>query len=488
MPANNVTIYAESQSYQRINGFTFSGNSVTGYTQNATSITIPAYYDTVTINSQDYFIERESGTSLQVLNIGDNAFEGNINLEEVILPDGLLSIGQSAFKDCTNLEEVCFAKASYYDDGSVSGESQLETIKSQAFYNCSKLYYLESFSGTKLNTIENLAFYNCESMVDITLPSTLATIGDRAFELCTSLAIVVNESSLISIAGGQTDNGYVGYYAYRAVNKTDSPNARVYEDWVDGGGKYYIDSDKSETIAIGAVGNTKPTTIWLYATITEILAKAFSRYTELTNVYYLKTIDDWAQLKFGADWAPKNNNVNLYTSGGVATDITINASSISDYAFQSVTSIENVLIGNSVMIIGAYAFAENPNLLTVTCDTFGWNSALTQIGDYAFAGCGGSPYWELGEGMRTIMIAGGMAQFDGISHNIFDGTVVDVLIISNTYVCSWSDAELEELVASVEAMTVKVNERCLVESGNENSSFFSNFTESEGLYVVWNLY
>ena len=319
----------------------------------------------------------------------------------------------------------------------------------------------------------------------------MQTINNGAFELCTNLAIVINESNLINIDKGQTSNGHVGYYAYRAVNKSTSPNVDIIEDWADGGVKYYEDSDLGEVIAIGPLYPDTDRVV-LYSTTTEILPKAFNKCLTLEKIGYPGTIDQWASIKFGEEWALKfdgdkilDNGLTLQTREGVAKDITITVESISNYAFQGITSIETVLIGDGVLSIGDFAFSHNLNLIKVYCENFGNNSRLTLIGDAAFGYCGSSQ--EMGLGERSIMIAGlGAYDYvdDGVSRHMFEGTLVDELIIANPLVCAWSDEGLEHLRSYV-STRVKVNQRALEASGS-SSQFWDNFTESEGLYLVWN--
>ena len=72
MPANDITIGVDSQSYRRLDDFSFSGNAITGYTGSDTELTLPSYYETVSINSQDYTVEKNTGT--QITEIGVASF------------------------------------------------------------------------------------------------------------------------------------------------------------------------------------------------------------------------------------------------------------------------------------------------------------------------------------------------------------------------------------------------------------------------------
>ena len=51
-------------------------------------------------------------------------------------------------------------------------------------------------------TIENRAFYYCTSLKSVTIPDSVSTIGDSAFHTCTSLKSVTIGDSVTSIGGG----------------------------------------------------------------------------------------------------------------------------------------------------------------------------------------------------------------------------------------------------------------------------------------------
>ena len=84
--------------------FTFSGNSVTGYTGSATSFTIPSTYSVVyDIDNTPIFI---SGSDIAVTAIADGAFEGLSSITSVTIPSSIKTIGQRAFQFCYSLSTV----------------------------------------------------------------------------------------------------------------------------------------------------------------------------------------------------------------------------------------------------------------------------------------------------------------------------------------------------------------------------------------------
>ena len=98
-----------------------------------------------------------------VTDIGGAAFSG-CNLKALTLPESLETIGNYAFEDNRSLK-------------SVNIPAKVKTIGVQAFYNCG-LTDLVIPEGVQ--TIDRYAFFN-NSLQNLTLPSTITSIGNEAF-------------------------------------------------------------------------------------------------------------------------------------------------------------------------------------------------------------------------------------------------------------------------------------------------------------------
>ena len=94
-----------------------------------------------------------------------------LNIEKVIIGEGITSIGSCAFAGCENLNEVTF------------NGKQVKTIGWGAFMNCSNLGSISL--PNMLNSIEDVAFANCRKLSRITIPK--CKVGDKAFACCNNL-------------------------------------------------------------------------------------------------------------------------------------------------------------------------------------------------------------------------------------------------------------------------------------------------------------
>lgn len=94
-------------------------------------------------------------------------------VEEFIIPDGVLTIGEWAFSHNSLLTSVTISNT-------------VETIKYGAFYYCEPLKNITL--GNNVEIIEDRVFWGCSSLYSITIPNKITTISDAAFYICESLA------------------------------------------------------------------------------------------------------------------------------------------------------------------------------------------------------------------------------------------------------------------------------------------------------------
>lgn len=243
---------------------------------------------------------------------------------------------------------------------SVTIPSSVTSIGSRAFYNCDSLSSVTFGKDSQLTSIGNIAFYKCTSLTSVTIPSRVTSIGDGSFDYCTSLTSIMvdeNNTAYSSVDGVLFKNGGEELIKYPAGKTSTSYS-------IPGGVKSisyqafsYCSSLESITIPDGvkSIGNyaflfcTGLTSITIPDSVTSIGEFAFNGCTSLESI----TIPDSVE-------------------------------SIGDYAFNACSSLESITIPYGVTSIGEYVFYHCTSLTSITIP-----NSVTKIKWGAFDGCSG---------------------------------------------------------------------------------------------------
>ena len=116
--------------------------------------------------------------------IGDHAFYNCHDINSLTLPDGVETIGNDAFADCSSIPSVTIP-------------SSVTSIGEAAFDGCSGLATVTFAPTSSVTTIGNYAFSDCAKLESITIPSSVTSIGEQVFGGCSKL-------TSISVEGGNT--------------------------------------------------------------------------------------------------------------------------------------------------------------------------------------------------------------------------------------------------------------------------------------------
>ena len=139
--------------------------------------------------------------------IGDCAFNGCAELEQIAIPGSITAIGEWAFFNCSKLKEIVIPNSvtavkreAFRGCSSLSSATlpdSITTISSSLFQDCNRLKDITLPTG--ITTIEEWAFSGCDNLKSITIPRNVKFIGAWSFSYCDLLTTVVMPDSLAAI-------------------------------------------------------------------------------------------------------------------------------------------------------------------------------------------------------------------------------------------------------------------------------------------------
>lgn len=170
--------------------------------------------------------------SAELTEIGASAFENCINIDEVFINTTVSSttIRQCAFKDCKFITNIYLSSNVVMGNNVFENDTNVETIAIRGEYGLDTLFgegkeetakKITSITiQDKTEIIEDKAFFGCLLVEEIILPSTVKTIGDEAFRGCGGITTLNLPDTLEKI----------GKYAFADCNKlvlTELPDSIV---------------------------------------------------------------------------------------------------------------------------------------------------------------------------------------------------------------------------------------------------------------------
>ena len=387
---------------EKINGksVTSIGDCAFRYCTSLKSITIP---NRVMEIGSSAFSGCSSLTSITIPNsvteIGVYAFKGCTSLTSITIPNSVTNIGDSTFWGCSSLTAIYVAvdNKNYTSvngilfnkdktalicypagktDKSYNITNSVTSIGDYAFNGCSSLT-----SVTIPNSVTEIggsAFVGCASLKSITMPNSVTSIGDMAFYKCSSLTSITIPDSVTSIGSSAFSDcsklrsitipnsvTSIGAWAFNGCTGLTAINvAMENQNYVSPDGVLY---NKDKTTIICYPAGKKGNNYKIPDGVTEIGSIAFSRCSSLTSVTIPNSVTSIGSGAF--------NGCTSLTRVTIPNSVT----KIGWNAFSGCTSLTSITIPNSVISIDWYAFRGCTSLKSITMP-----NSVTSIGKNAF--------------------------------------------------------------------------------------------------------
>ena len=350
-------------------------------------------------------------------------FEGCTALEEVDFGENsrITEICKEAFRDCPSLLRIDIP-------------SSVVTIGDRAFADCDALREVVFAENACLELIDEYAFSNCPSLLGIDIPSSVITVGQYAFEACEAMEHVAfaDNSRLESIDEGAFEN-------LTSLKTVD-----------------FGENSILKTIGIRAFSYcTALEEINLPDGLTTIEGNAFTHCEAITTIRIPSSVTTIGSSIFAYC---SNLRSAVFADGSPLA-------AISYGMFEDCTSLVSVDFGenNRFTEIGSSAFSGCTSLVSMDLREM---DNLTEIGSYAFSGC-------------TSLVSMDLREIDNlteIGHNAFSGCTSLTSIIIPKTVTNLNYSLFDGCTSAIDLYYEGTEAEWRMVSGSGNIAFVNNLT------------
>jgi len=271
------------------------------------------------------------------------------------------------------------------------GSTSYSLLRKNASDNENKTYSstVQNVRIGKNISLDGYAFHNCFSLLTITIPKGITSIGSYAFSNCYSLASIVIPDSVTSIG----TNAFYNCHALSIV--AISTSVTIIKNYA-----FY--------------SCTSLANIEIPNSVTSIGNNVFSLCQSLTNIvipYGIASVpDSMLQNSFSIvniTIPDSVTSIGIYAFGScyslTSIEIPDDVTSIGNYAFSNCYSLSSITIPDDVTSIGNYAFSNCYSLASIVIP-----DSVTSIGNNAFSGCWGVAEYHF---LSTTVPTGGTNMF-----------------------------------------------------------------------------
>lgn len=370
---------------------------------------------------ENCYIQTFNFQSSKLETIADNAFKECVMLRNFSLPSTITSIGESAFEKCRNITSVVypsrvshipkkvFSECTNLEAFSFSISASIGYIDEAAFYktkitsaNFNALQYLgeiktNAFNGTSISGVDltglpvrkigSLAFANCQNLVTFKIPAALELLETDALSMTPALNTVTVET------------GNINYLAQdNVLYNANVTTLIIYPSGITAG-NFNVPSTVTKINKFAFSLNSNLVSVNLSNSVEEIGESAFESCLVLESVNGFNNVSSLGVKAF-------KNCSRLTTIGGTNGVVNLGDKlvTISEAAFQSCSSITNIVGLGNCTAINKDAFSDCVSLNTIGTNQYTVTipSNVKYIGNAAFARCTQMTNLNIASSVETI--------------------------------------------------------------------------------------
>ena len=291
---------------------------------------------------------------IPVTMIAEQAFIDREKITEVNIPSSIKSIGNLAFNGCISLTSfnVNSKNANFCSENGILFNKAKTTLLQYPSAKADTDYSIPD----GVTKIEDWAFYDCNKLTVMTIPSSVATIGEYALNFCTGLTeLFVHATTPPSVGTNAFMNVNLAIPVYVPAASLDTYKADNLKYKVT---DYIADEVELTGYATEPTGKLDIPASVTYGSktysVTSIVEQAFDGCSALTEVTIPASVTS-----VGSDVFNGCSSLTQATIGDGLTEI-------STFMFTNCSALEKLVIGKGVTKIGSFAFANCSNLKEIT--------------------------------------------------------------------------------------------------------------------------